>query len=63
MYQRRYHAVKITIIFKDCDKKKKINFRMADEFKEAVIKREAKKVIRERWPELCGRITKMEWRY
>lgn len=55
--------MKITIIFKDCEKTKKINFQMADEFKEAVIKREAKKVIREHWPELCGRITKMEWRY
>lgn len=51
--------MKITIKTPD----KKINFSLDDHFNEKVIKKEAKKVIRERWPEYVGKIQYMTWRY
>jgi hypothetical protein len=51
--------MKITFYYDD----KKINFTMHDVFNEKAIEREAKKIIKKRWPDAVGKISFMRWVY
>lgn len=55
--------MKITFYYLADDKPKKINFTMHDVFNDKAIKREAKKVIKTRWPEAVGKIEDIKWEY
>lgn len=55
--------MRITIKYNEAAKVRKINFQMADFMDEREIRRGAKKVIRDRWPDISEKITDMEWRY
>lgn len=55
--------MKTTVYYPDGVKIRHINIQMADEFNEAVIKKKARQIVRDRWPELLPKIKKIEWRY
>lgn len=41
----------------------KINFEMHDVFNQKAIGREARKIIKKRWPEVLKQDYRLEWRY
>lgn len=54
--------MKTTVFYRDGERERKINFLMRDVFNNA-IRKEARKIIRYRFPEIKERITRYEWRY
>lgn len=55
-----------TTVFYRCEKRSKprhINFLMRDVFNEYAISKEAKKVVRERFPYILDKIVRIEWEY
>lgn len=55
-----------TTVFYRCENRQKprhINFQMRDVFNEYAIRKEAKKVVRERFPYILDKIVKIEWEY
>lgn len=55
--------MRLTVHFQEAGKPKKINFLMPDEFEEKRIKREARKEIKRRWPDVLRFEHTLTWRY
>lgn len=55
--------MKSTVYYKAKDRTRHINFIMADKFNEFAIRKEAKRVVADRFPEVAGKIVRIEWSY
>jgi hypothetical protein len=52
-----------TVFYRAGNNEKRINFMMPDAVEDRAIRKAARRIITERFPEIKGRITRYEWRY